>query len=1308
MKNKQVILILFLLFNIQILKSQITFQKSYDAQFHERIITSCATADGNYLLGGELDVVNKIFICKINPYGDIIWSKKYYHNTTETLTKIIETDNGNIIVLGKTTFLGGIKKNFLLKTDHLGRIIWSKTYGDENNIRTNDLIKTSDSCFILLNPRKIIKFNELGDIIWNVKPDFGGGLTSLTLTNNNKICIIGNRAESKQDVNDLIVLFISQDGQLQNKKYYILDSYCFFSKKVIMLPDGVIMHGEILNSNDHTTEYNFFLKTDNQGNTIWFKKQDNSCLTYNDRFNITRFKNKFYAGAYINSHNAPAIFKMSENGDVEWANIYGNGNIINYLHDITIATQELLVSGRENNTGNAYVIRMDTNGASGCNQTPINITMSNLDITTKNLNGSLVNVTGTMENIPFFQADITFKEFTYCESIPPSPPIIQPDFSIKKTFKNCPYQISFSIDDINLPNDSLLPLNVLSGNEPKHGHININTDTSLTYYPDIQFTGNDSFSVCVCDTTGLCDTAKILMNVVEHQIHLGNDTVLCNYDELILNAGLEFDSYQWQDGSTEQTYIVDVPGIYHVKVFTGSCSVSDTIAVDYEYILPVNLGQDTSICEKDSIKLNAGAGYEFYQWHDGTESNNDSVFVADTVGWHWVNVSKGVCQINDSIYIEYDTIPVIMLGNDTILCNYQSLTLNPGTGYDKYLWHDNSSGHSFVVTTEDTCHVTVTNGACKGRDTIVIFYDTIVPVNLGQDTILCDGDSVKLNAGARYEFYQWHDGTESNNDSVFVADTVGWHWVNVSKGVCQINDSIYIEYDTIPVIMLGNDTILCNYQSLTLNPGTGYDKYLWHDNSSGHSFVVTTEDTCHVTVTNGACKGRDTIVIFYDTIVPVNLGQDTILCDGDSVKLNAGAGYDLYLWHNGTESDNDSVFVADTVGWYWVNVSKGVCQINDSIYIKYDTIPDIMLGNDTILCNYQSLTLNPGTGYDKYLWHDNSSGHSFVVTTEDTCHVTVTNGACKGRDTIVIFYDTIVPVNLGHDTALCDGDSMQLNAGYGYDYYKWKNGIEGVNDSMIIIYHPGKYNVVATKNICHTSDTIEIIGKTLPQTLIICDTFLCEKDTNAIKAYGGESYLWSTQDTSSTIYTSPNITKKYYVSVYNTCGYTKNSVTINVQPLPVAKAGSDKTLMPGQKTTLSASGGSNYLWSPITHLSCYNCKTPEAFPVNTTTYYVTVTDEHGCSNIDSIIVNISPIIIPNAFSPNGDGVNDTWTIKNIENFPDNKIEIFNRWGKRCYYKKNYTNDWSGSFNNNPLPDGVYYYIVKIENKTFKGSVNIIR
>ncbi len=866
----------------------------------------------------------------------------------------------------------------------------------------------------------------MGDIIWNIKPDFGGRLTSLTLTNNNKICIIGDRAKSEQDDNDLIVLFISQDGQLQNKKYYILDSYCFFSKKVIMLPDGVVMHGEILNSNDYTSEYNFFLKTDNQGNTIWLKKQNNSCLNYNDRFNITQFKNKFYAGAYINSHNAPAIFKMSENGDVEWANIYGNGNKINYLHDITIATQELLVSGRENNTGNAYVIRMDTNGASGCNQTPINITMSNLDITTKNLTGSLVNVTGTMKNIPFFQEDITFKEFTYCESIPPSPPIIQPDFSIKKTFKNCPYQISFSIDDINLPNDSLLPLNVLSGNEPKHGHININTDTSLTYYPDIQFTGNDSFSVYVCDTTGLCDTAKILMNVVEHQIHLGNDTVLCNYDELILNAGLEFDSYQWQDGSTKQTYIVDVPGIYHVKVFTGSCSVSDTIAVDYEYILPVNLGQDTSICEKDSIKLNAGAGYEFYQWHDGTESDNDSVFVANTVGWHWVNVSKGVCQINDSIYIEYDTIPVIMLGNDTILCNYQSLTLDPGTGYDEYLWHDNSSGHSFVVTTEDTCHVTVTNGACKGRDTIIIFYDTIVPVNLG------------------------------------------------------------------------------------------------------------------------------------------------------------------------------------------------------------------------------------------------------------------------------------------HDTTLCDEDSMQMNAGYGYDYYKWKNGIEGVNDSMIIIYHPGKYNVVATKNICHTSDTIEIIGKTLPQTLIICDTFLCKKDTNAIKAYGGESYLWSTQDTSSTIYTSPNVTKKYYVSVYNTCGYTKDSVTINVQHLPVAKAGSDKTLMPGQKTTLSASGGSNYLWSPITHLSCYNCKTPEAFPVNTTTYYVTVTDEYGCSNIDSIIVNISPIIIPNAFSPNGDGVNDTWTIKNIENFPDNKIEIFNRWGKRCYYKKNYTNDWRGTFNNNPLPDGVYYYIVKIENKTFKGSVNIIR
>ncbi len=148
--------------------------------------------------------------------------------------------------------------------------------------------------------------------------------------------------------------------------------------------------------------------------------------------------------------------------------------------------------------------------------------------------------------------------------------------------------------------------------------------------------------------------------------------------------------------------------------------------------------------------------------------------------------------------------------------------------------------------------------------------------------------------------------------------------------------------------------------------------------------------------------------------------------------------------------------------------------------------------------------------------------------------------------------------------------------------------------------------------------------------------------------------------------------------------------------------------MPGQKTTLFASGGLSYSWSPIDHLSCYNCKNPDANPSNTTTYYVIVTNEYGCSNNDSTTVNISPIIIPNAFSPNSDGNNDTWHIKNIENYPDNRVEIFNRWGKRCYYNKGYTNQWNGTFNDNPLPDGVYFYIVKIEDETFKGSVNIIR
>jgi gliding motility-associated-like protein len=143
-----------------------------------------------------------------------------------------------------------------------------------------------------------------------------------------------------------------------------------------------------------------------------------------------------------------------------------------------------------------------------------------------------------------------------------------------------------------------------------------------------------------------------------------------------------------------------------------------------------------------------------------------------------------------------------------------------------------------------------------------------------------------------------------------------------------------------------------------------------------------------------------------------------------------------------------------------------------------------------------------------------------------------------------------------------------------------------------------------------------------------------------------------------------------------------------------------------------ASGnGLIYLWTPNVGLDLLNIATPTAAPIDDITYTLTVTSIEGCHASDQVFVKVlRKPIIPNAFSPNGDAVNDTWVIKYLDAYPDCTVDIYDRAGQRVYYSAGYGKPWDGRLNGNALPIGTYYYIINPHNgrKTETGSVTIIR
>ncbi|WP_295652989.1 PKD domain-containing protein [uncultured Mucilaginibacter sp.] len=190
-------------------------------------------------------------------------------------------------------------------------------------------------------------------------------------------------------------------------------------------------------------------------------------------------------------------------------------------------------------------------------------------------------------------------------------------------------------------------------------------------------------------------------------------------------------------------------------------------------------------------------------------------------------------------------------------------------------------------------------------------------------------------------------------------------------------------------------------------------------------------------------------------------------------------------------------------------------------------------------------------------------------------------------------------------------------------------------------------------------------------------------------------------------------TIQYIFTATNACADTATQ-TIKVNPLPTISVGLDTAILLGAKIRLiaSATGDSlSYKWTPSVGLNSATLLNPTASPTQTTTYTLTVTGQGVCSVSASITVKVLlPPVIPNTFTPNGDGINDTWVIDHLSDYSNCTVQVFNRTGQTVYSSVGYTTPWDGRYNDKPLPVGVYYYIInpKHGRAASSGYITIVR
>jgi len=472
------------------------------------------------------------------------------------------------------------------------------------------------------------------------------------------------------------------------------------------------------------------------------------------------------------------------------------------------------------------------------------------------------------------------------------------------------------------------------------------------------------------------------------------------------------------------------------------------------------------------------------------------------------------------------------------------------------------------------------------------------------------------------------------------------------------------------------------------------------------------------------------------------------ICRGDAIQLKAESNPQFaYQWQRdgiNLKNANGPTITITQEGVY--NVVKtfadrcgNASTLGEKFGVKYRSQQEVKItpGPRASVCEGSplDLSLNVGGAGWSFGWQKDGKalpGATFSTLSSVTeAGVYVVKAAnvvtrCVSSDTVTVRLNVRPSATVvASSREICQGDSLRLQANAGsnltYIWYQAQTPQASPISSVNLVTNAGLYSVEVsdrTTGCSRRSDTLRVSIKPLPLVVFdslpaICGQANAKLSLSAAPAGGtfsGKGINGNTFDAlQAGLGSHPVI---YTYKAPNGCTATKTQ-TLRVTSAPRAFLGNKKVIVRGDSVQIrsSVTEGATYEWSPPLGLSDPTTAQPIAAPKQTTTYRLRVSTAGGCFSESEIVVEVlPPVKIPNGFTPNGDGTNDTWEIENSAAYADCEVNIFNRWGNKVFSSKGYDKDWGGQFNNEALPAATYYYVIKLhpELPVRGGSITIFR
>lgn len=656
----RIFLFLLLFIHYSFSYGQSSFQRTFGTNGDESVYTFTKT-DNGYLFAGTTNNAgagnDDILIIETDLNYTILSSKTLGGAQEDFPRSVIRCADGGYAIIGSTySFGAGNEEIILIKLAQDLSFLWAKTYGSGNPDRGFCIIEDAGSFVIGATTHGgdgalVLKTDQVGNLIWSNTYGFhpnSARCFSAVMTDMGNYMFTGP-FEQGGGTFDYMSIEVNPTGILESASAFNAGGNDHPRDVIRVDGDGYYFFGHSTSFGNGSWDF-LIVKTDLNGTIQWSKNYASADDLWSSQIILTSDNQLLitgHSGPFSDFGNDIVVMKCDVSGNLLWAKSYGgsdgeNQKFGNHETILEIQSGQYLTIAQTSSFGaggqDIFLVGFDSQGGSECNYHDLSITESSVSLINEVVALPVNSFIPTITQPSIQIGSINLKDSILC------PQIIFP-------------VASFVASETAICQNDCISFTDFSSNQPLTWHWTFESAnpivSSVQNPANICYSSTGCFDVQLIVSNGDGSDTLLLPDYIcvcsIPVVDLGNDTTICQGDFKILNPGTQYSSYKWQDGSDQPTYTVETMGEYWLEVMNDcGCANADTILVEIQEVPALYIGNDTASCGEFSILLDAGGQFDQYLWQDGS---TDHQLMATNYGFYWVEAFKGGCEVSDSIMI---------------------------------------------------------------------------------------------------------------------------------------------------------------------------------------------------------------------------------------------------------------------------------------------------------------------------------------------------------------------------------------------------------------------------------------------------------------------------------------------------------------------------------------------------------------------------------------------------------------------------------------------------------------------------------